>query len=470
MFKNIIKLVASQSKSIMIAYKSINPFTGELLKDFLNHSEQEVNTRLDNVTLGYNKWRIESLETRINFIKSIKDKLLLQKDFLARTITLEVGKPIRESKAEIEKCASLCDYYINSAEGFLEPQKQITIDGEAEVCYHALGGIIGIMPWNFPFWQVFRFVIPNLIVGNVCVLKHAPNVPQCALALEELFYSDYNVFTNLYVSNDNVAEIKKKDIIQGVTLTGSSEAGKKVGRIAGENIKKVVLELGGNDAFVVMEDADLDKASDKLIKSRFLNTGQSCIGAKRLIISHKIKTKFLTLLKNKLDVTLKSGDPFDESVTIGVMAREDLKLKLIEQVQGLIAFGATVLYDKVLSDSPNSFPLMLLETTSLSKENRDIELFGPVLQIIEYTDTEKAFMLVNQTDYGLGCSIWTEDIKKAKKISLLIDTGSVFINEMVFSSPSLPFGGVKKSGVGRELGKEGLIEFTNLKSIYWNNN
>lgn len=451
----------------MTAYKSINPFTGELLKDFSLHTENEVSEKVKSSKKAFSGWRSVELDERIRYIKEVQTKLTSKKEEFAKLITIEMGKPINESRVEIDKCISLCDYYMTNVKGFLITRTIVSSEAEVEIHHQPLGTILAIMPWNFPFWQVFRFAIPNLLVGNVCLQKHAPNVPQCALAIERLFlHAKYDLFVNLFVSNQQVEKLIKNDVVQGITLTGSNRAGEAVGKNAGEQIKKVVLELGGNDAFVVLEDADLDRASDKLLASRLLNTGQSCIGSKRLIIASQIKDEFLGLFIKKLKNYVKLGDPILEEVNIGVIARKDLKSNLLKQVDAFKNKGGEVLFVYENNTSSNSFPVILLNTTKISTNDRNIELFGPVLQVITFENEEEVTTFVNETSFGLGCSIWTMNSKKAKKISLLIDTGSVFINEMVFSSPYFPFGGVKKSGVGRELGKEGMLEFTNMKTVY----
>lgn len=453
----------------MTAYKSINPFTGELLKDFSVHTEEELFQKVIGADAAYQCWKGIELTERIEFITEVQSKLRLQKEALAKLITIEVGKPINESRVEVEKCISLCDYYTTNAKGFLQPKKIRTSEAEAEIYYQPLGVILAIMPWNFPFWQVFRFAIPNLLVGNTCLLKHAPNVPQCTLAIEKLFtHSKYDLFVNLFVTNEQVTNLMQNDIVQGVTLTGSNKAGEAIGENAGRQIKKMVLELGGNDAFVVLEDADLDVASDKLLVSRFLNTGQSCIGSKRLIIASKVKDEFLNLFIDKIKKKLNHGDPLSDNVNVGVIARKDLKDNLSEQVKFLLNTGGELLFELQNDVSSNSFPIKIVDTTNNSINDRDIELFGPVLQTIVFENEQEVVTFVNETSFGLGCSIWSNDTNKVKQMSLLIDAGNVFINEMVFSSPYFPFGGVKKSGVGRELAKEGLIEFTNVKTVYLN--
>ncbi len=450
-------------------YQSINPYTGEFLKDFDCRSSDEIEVILSKGLTVFSEWRKTSFEQRKMVILSLAALLEKQEKRLSHLIVTEMGKPITEARAEIKKCASLCLYYAEHSEEFLISRKHDNVNYKAEVVFQPIGIILTIMPWNFPFWQVFRVLIPIIMVGNVGLLKHAPNVPQCALAIEKLILEagfPVGGFQNLFLTNTAIAKIIADNRIKGVTLTGSDKAGSIIAMEAGKNIKKVVLELGGNDPFIVLEDANIEQAVDKLIDSRFMNAGQTCIAAKRLILSESIKDIFLTELKKKIPLKIRQGNPLDEKTTITILARKDLKESLATQVDILLDKGGHVLFKMKCVEHENAFPIMLIDVSAVSSKDRDIELFGPVLQILNFRNEEELVEIANDTSYGLGASIWSENIRKANSLALDLDVGGVYINEMEFSDPSLPFGGTKKSGIGRELAIEGLKEFVNVKTIF----
>ena len=394
--------------------------------------------------------------------------LLKNIETYARTITLEMGKPISESRGEIKKCAWVCDYYAENAEKFLANEVIKTDASESYVSNEPIGCVLAIMPWNFPFWQVFRFAAPSLMAGNVGLLKHAPNVFRSALNIEDIFKEagcPDGVFQNLIIHHKKVEAIIENKVVKAVTLTGSERAGTSVAAIAGKNIKKTVLELGGSNAFIVLEDADIDKAVEIGVKARMLNTGQSCIAAKRFIILDKVYDEFISKFIKSVQ-ELKSGDPLDEITKVGPLARKDLAEQLHKQVQESIKKGAEILLGGNLKGS-------FYEPTVLTNIKPDMpvfseETFGPVAPFIRVKDIDEAFQIAEQTKFGLGITLCTRNIEKAKKYISNVSDGAFFINELVKSDPRLPFGGTKFSGYGRELSKDGILEFVNRKTVYIN--
>jgi succinate-semialdehyde dehydrogenase/glutarate-semialdehyde dehydrogenase len=399
-------------------------------------------------------------------MRSVAKGLREQKDKYAKTMTLEMGKPIAQAKAEIDKCAWLCEYYADTAEQHLTSKIIKTDAAKSYVNYEPIGVVLAVMPWNYPFWQVFRFIVPALMAGNVGVLKHASNVMGCAEHIEAVFINagfPKHCFQNLPISSSKVEAIIRHKHIKAVTLTGSKPAGSMVASVAGEEIKKSVLELGGSNALVVFKDAEIDNTVATCVQARFQNTGQSCIAGKRLLLHKSIEEEFLDKLKKEV-IALKSGNPLEQDTYIGTMAREDLAEELEEQLKASVKEGAKIL---IGGKRTNAYfePTIVTNVTpemSIFKE----ETFGPVLSVTTFNTDEEAVDLVNQSDFGLGVSIFTENDSKIEKLIPLFEDGAVFVNELVKSDPRLPFGGTKISGYGRELSEDGIKEFVNKKTVY----
>jgi len=452
-----------------MAIASINPATGEKLKEFAPFDNSEIETRLSRADKAFRKYRRTAFTERSDFLEAVAELLFQEKKKFAQIITLEMGKLFRDSLAEIEKCARGCRFYAENGERFLEDEAAQTDAAESYVQYQPLGPVLAIMPWNFPFWQVFRFAGPTLIAGNVGLLKHASNVPQCALAIEEIFCRagfDDGVFQTLLIEPEQVEKIIVDSRVKAVTLTGSEKAGSVVASTAAREIKKSVLELGGSDAFIVMPSADFDGALRTAVKARTINTGQSCIAAKRFMIADEIYGEFLNQFVDRMRA-LKIGDPMDETTEIGPLATEQILQGVDEQVQKSIAAGAKLLTGGNRIHGPGFFyePTVLVDLPKESPAYRE-EIFGPVASIFQVRDASDAIELANDTTFGLAASAWTNDPEEQKLFVSDLDTGMVFINAMVASDPRLPFGGVKRSGFGRELGAAGIREFTNTKTIW----
>lgn len=449
-------------------FKSINPYTGKELETFQEFTSQQVKDILDEASSAFTNWRATSFSDRKKVMTNASQILIKNIEQYAKTITLEMGKPISESRGEIKKCAWVCEYYAENAEKFLTNEVIKTDASESFISYEPLGCVLAIMPWNFPFWQVFRFAAPSLMAGNVGLLKHAPNVFRSALNIEDIFKQagcPDGVFQNLIVHHNKIESIVESNIVKAVTLTGSERAGTSVASIAGKNIKKTVLELGGSNAFIVLEDADIDKAVEIGVKARMLNVGQNCIAAKRFIILDKVYDEFVSKFIKSVQ-KLKSGDPLDESTEVGPLARKDLAEQLHNQVQTSVKQGAEILLGGKLKDT-------FYEPTVITNIKSDMpvfseETFGPVAPFIRVKDEDEAFQLAEQTKFGLGITLCTSNIEKAKKYISKVSDGAFFINELVKSDPRLPFGGTKYSGYGRELSKEGILEFVNRKTVYIN--
>lgn len=430
-------------------------------KNNLNHALAQ----LQIVQCSFLKWRTFTLEDRLAVVEDIKNQLLENKHKYAKAITTDMNKPISQSLAEVEKCAYLCDYYLKNASKFLEKQYIQTGWSESYIDYQPLGVLLGVMPWNFPFWQVFRFVIPSLITGNTFAIKHASNVKQCAQLLEEVFSSkkiNFPIFVNLDIKSDDVKHIIADPIIKAVSLTGSEKAGSAVAAEAGKYLKKCVLELGGSNAFIVLEDADLDKTLDKAVKARMQNAGQSCIAAKRFLVQEKIYDKFLEGFVERVK-QLNVGDKFDETTDFSSMAREDLAIELENQLSESLQLGAEL----IIGGKRNGafFEPTIVGNVNMQMPIANQETFGPVAAVFKIKNVEEAIEISNQSDFGLGVSVFTKDIEKINKHLQLFEEGAVFINEMVVSDPHLPFGGIKKSGYGRELSHLALYEFANIRTV-----
>lgn len=448
---------------------SINPATGEELKDFAVFDDAEIEKRLRQAERGFSQYRRQPFERRAQLLTIAASLLRDEKEQLARTITLEMGKLFREALGEVDKCVRACRFYAENGERFLEDEPAQTDAARSYVRYEPLGAVLAIMPWNFPFWQVFRFAAPALMAGNVAILKHAANVPQCALAIEKIFcragFED-GVFQTLLIETEQVEKVIVDPCIKAVTLTGSEKAGSEVASMAARHIKKSVLELGGSDPFIVMPSADFEAVLKTAIKARTINSGQSCIAAKRLLVADEIYDRFLDEFVQRMR-ELKVGDPFDETIDIGPLATEQILRGVHEQVQKSIGMGAKLLTGGNRIHGPGFFyePTVLVDVPKESPAYRE-EVFGPVASIFRVRNAADAIDLANDSAFGLGASAWTNDLAEREIFASELESGMVFINAMVASDPRLPFGGVKRSGFGRELGAAGIREFTNTKTIW----
>ncbi|MBI2079839.1 NAD-dependent succinate-semialdehyde dehydrogenase [Candidatus Micrarchaeota archaeon] len=449
---------------------SINPATEELMKSFDCLNEVETIEEVKKSRKIIEEWKKKPISERLRVLKKAGDIIKKNSRRYGELMTNEMGKPIKQAIGEAEKCAWVCDYYFENAEKFLADEIVQTENKKSFVAFEPLGIILGVMPWNFPFWQVFRFAVPALAAGNVCLLKHSSNVPQCALAIEELFLEaglPRNVFKTLLISGRDTGIIIEKDLVDGVSLTGSVEAGKRIGEVAGRNLKKFVLELGGSDPFIVLEDADVKFACETGVNARFQNNGQSCIAAKRFIVHEAIAGEFKEKIV-KFTKEFPVGDPSDEKTIIGPLARDDLRVDLERQLKMAVGNGAKVLTGgKRISGKGYFFEPTVIEVKP-GNPILDLETFGPLMTIVVGKNTEEIIKIANSTEFGLGASIWTNDLKKAEELARRIDAGLVFVNGMVKSDPRLPFGGIKKSGIGRELSHYGIREFVNIKTVVIN--
>src|SRR6184192_2719184 len=448
---------------------TINPTTGEKLKEFSPFDGAEIEKRLKRAEDTFRKYRRTTFAERSELLHAVTELLFQEKEKFAEIVTLEMGKLFRDSVAEIEKCARGCRFYAENGERFLEDEAAQTDAAESYVQYQPLGPVLAIMPWNFPFWQVFRFAAPALIAGNVGLLKHASNVPQCALAIEQIFCLaglEDGVFQTLLIEPEQVEKLIVDPRVKAVTVTGSEKAGAAVASAAAREIKKSVLELGGSDAFIVMPSADFESALSTAVKARTINTGQSCIAAKRFIIADEIHEQFLQQFVERMRA-LKVGDPFDPETALGPLATEQILRGVDDQVQKTIAAGAKLLTGGNRIHGPGFFyePTVLVNVPRESPAYCE-EVFGPVASIFRVRDAADAIELANDTTFGLGSSAWTNNPEEQELFTSDLEAGMVFINAMVASDPRLPFGGVKRSGFGRELGAAGIREFTNTKTIW----
>ncbi len=451
--------------------KSINPWTGERLGSYAQHGDIQVNVALDKARLAFRHWSVNvPIFARTEPIAALAGLLRAQKEALALLITQEMGKLYRESLAEVDKCAFLCEVYAEKGAEWLEPEHIPTETKKSFVQPLPLGVILLIMPWNFPFWQVIRAAVPAILAGNAVLLKHASNVPQCALVLEKLFLEAgfaQGLFQTLLIPSSRIEKLIRHPLIRGVSLTGSEAAGRAVAGICGQELKKVVLELGGSDAFIVLEDANLNKALDTAIKSRFVNAGQSCIAAKRLIIDRYHYDDFIHALHTRIS-QFKVGNPMDEATDIAPLARPDLRVELHQQVVNSVAQGAKMLCGgEAAQDTLSAYLPTLLTDVQPGMTAFDEETFGPVLTVTKASDIPHALSLANATRFGLGSTVFTADGTTAQTLAESLHSGCTFVNDLMHSDPRLPFGGVGDSGMGREMGRLGLLEFTNLKTIWY---
>ncbi|HIK53381.1 MAG TPA: NAD-dependent succinate-semialdehyde dehydrogenase [Oscillatoriales cyanobacterium M59_W2019_021] len=449
---------------------TINPATGETLQTFEPLTDAQIEEKLDRAVRAFNAYRRTPFARRADGLRSAADILERDAEKLGKIMTLEMGKPIKSAIAEVNKCALVCRYYADNGAEFLADEPISTDARFSYVSYQPLGAVLAVMPWNFPLWQVFRFAAPALMAGNVGLLKHASNVPQCALTIEEIFTEagfPHGVFQTLLIGSDKVADIIADDRVKAATLTGSEAAGMSLASAAGKNIKKTVLELGGSDPFVVMPSANLDAAVETAVTARMLNNGQSCIAAKRFILVGAIADEFQTRLVEKFQ-QLKVGDPIQEDTDVGPLATPGILENLDQQVRACIEKGATVLCGgKPLDDRPGNFyPPTILTDLSPGSPAYQEEFFGPVALLFRVPDIEAAIELANSTSFGLGASAWTTVEEEQEKFVAELEAGAVFINGMVKSDPRLPFGGIKRSGYGRELGRHGIHEFVNAKTVW----
>ena len=449
--------------------QSVNPFTGEVIKNYTEYTSEEVTSIISQVDNAFQQWKLTDFEQRAKLMRKLQSLLIERKNELAGIMVAEMGKVMREAIGEIEKCATVCSFYADNAAQFLKNEAIQTEASESYITCQPIGTVLAVMPWNFPFWQVFRFLAPALMAGNTGVLKHAANVPGCALAIEQLVRDagfPENVFRTLMIGSAKVKEVIENPLIKAVTLTGSTPAGKSVASIAGSVLKKSVLELGGSDPYLILEDADIEKAAQLCVTSRLINAGQSCIGAKRFIVADKIynafETEFVRLMSEAT-----YGDPLDPATRIGPLARPDLRDELHQQVEISRILGATISLGGFIPEGKAAFyPPTVLENVTSGMPAYHEELFGPVAVLFRFKTEEEAIKIANATVFGLGSAIFTADIAKAKLLAEKgLEAGCVFVNDFVKSDARLPFGGIRESGYGRELSAVGIREFVNIKTI-----
>ncbi len=447
---------------------SINPATGETIKTFTDLSDAELEAKLERADRAFGQYRYTMMVQRSRWLQNAADILERDAQSFGELITLEMGKPIAQAVAEVNKCALVCRYYADNAAEFLADRPVATDARFSYTAYHPLGAILAVMPWNFPFWQVFRFAAPALMAGNVGLLKHASNVPQCALAIESILSEagfPSGVFQTLLIGAKRVASLLADDRIQAATLTGSEGAGIRLAEQAGKNLKKTVLELGGSDPFIVMGSANLEAAVSTAVTARMLNSGQSCIAAKRFIIHDSVADEFERRFLAKLEA-LRFGDPLVPEQDLGPLATAGIRDELHQQVQTLVKQGAKLRLGGELPEGPGNFyPATLLSDIPSGTIADDQELFGPVALLFRVSTIDEAIALANRVPYGLGASAWTTVEPEQQQFIGELEAGAVFLNGMVKSDPRLPFGGVKKSGYGRELAIEGIQEFVNIKTV-----
>lgn len=448
---------------------SVNPATNQTLETFTPLSEGATQDAIAQAYDAYQSWRETTFKARKLVVLAFAAKLRERSEELARLITLDMGKRISESRREIEYCAEIAEFYANGAEAFLADQPMENVEANAFIHFEPIGVLMGVMPWNFPFYQVTRFAAPNIMAGNTVMVKHASNVPRCAVAISQLFVEcglPDGVYTNLFIPTEFVESIISDSRVQGVSLTGSEKAGAAVAALAGKNLKRSVLELGGNDPFIVLEDADVKKTIESAVKGRIVNAGQSCVAAKRFIVVEAVVDEFLEGFRDAMSA-LKLGDPMDEDTTLSPLSTEDAAVKLQKQVQSAIDAGATVLLGGGRPDRDGAFfNATILTGVTPDMPTFDQELFGPVATVYVVQDEAAAIKLANRSSYGLGGSVYTKDIERGRRVAEQIETGMMFVNQPTNSQAELPFGGIKNSGYGRELSHLGILEFVNKKLIH----
>ena len=450
-------------------YRTLNPATEELLESFPLATDAEIEGAIEGARKAFESWRGLAFERRAEPLIAAAASLEARAEELGRLMAVEMGKPLAEGIAEANKCAVGCRYYAEHAAAYLAADSRESDGSEAFVRFDPLGPVLAIMPWNFPFWQFFRFAAPALMAGNAVLLKHSPNTPRCALAIEGLMrdagFPD-GLVRSLFLSNEQAAAVIGDSRVRGVTLTGSTRAGREVASCAGKHLKTMVMELGGSDPFIVFEDADLDEAVRVGVLARCQNSGQSCIAAKRFLVQREVWDPFLEKFSAAMEA-MTVGDPLAAEVRIGPLARADLRESLARQVAESLAGGARALCGAERLPGPGYFypPTVLVDVVQGSPA-ADEELFGPVATLIPFGDEAEAVGLANRTAYGLGASLWTASADRARRLAGQVEAGAVFVNGMVKSDPRLPFGGVKDSGFGRELSREGILEYVNLKTVW----
>jgi succinate-semialdehyde dehydrogenase/glutarate-semialdehyde dehydrogenase len=453
-----------------MSIRSVNPATGAQVASYDEMSRDAVGEIIGRTHETFLAWRRTSFDERARAMRSAAQILRTEAEALARLMALEMGKPLRDGIAEAQKCATCCDYYADNAERLLAPELVKTEARSSFVTFNSLGVVLAVMPWNFPFWQVFRFAAPALMAGNAAVLKHASNVPGCALAIERILREagmPENLLRTLMIGSAAVDAVIAHPLVRAVTLTGSGAAGRAVARTAGEHLKKTVLELGGSDAYLVLEDADLDLAASVCAKGRLINSGQSCIAAKRFIVVETVRREFEPRFVQRMKAT-RQGDPLSRETEIGPLARHDLRDALHRQVEQSVKRGARCLLGGHVPDGPGAFyPPTVLTDVTKGMPAYEEELFGPVAAIIPVKNEVQAIATANDSTFGLGAAVITRDAERGERIaSHDIEAGCVFVNEAVRSDPRLPFGGIKESGYGRELSGYGIKEFVNIKTVY----
>jgi succinate-semialdehyde dehydrogenase/glutarate-semialdehyde dehydrogenase len=451
-----------------MAYQSVNPYDGKILKTFEELTDKQLETALEKAAACFETWRHTTFAERAAVAAKAAAIMQARVDEFARPVTLEMGKLIDQARGEVALSAAIIDYYAKNAERFLAPQHLKPSSGEAVVESSPFGVLFGVQPWNFPYYQLARFAAPNLMAGNVVMVKHAGCVPQCAIAFEKLWLeagAPAGAYTNLPISHDQVNRVIDDARIKGVALTGSVEAGKSVAARAGQNLKKSTMELGGSDAFIVLEDADLDKTVEWAMWAKMNNTGQCCVAAKRLIVVEELADRFLDKFRTAL-AALKPGDPMDQATTLGPLSTEAALVQLLGQVERAVAQGATVVMGGKRMDRPGSFmqPTILTNIKPGNPGFRE-EFFGPVALFFRVKNEDEAVALANDSDFGLGGSVFTGDVARGKRVASRVDTGMVFVNHPTWTTPDLPFGGIKNSGYGRELSSMGIQEFVNKKLV-----
>src|SRR5208337_1756545 len=451
-----------------MTYQSVNPYDGKTLKTFKELTDKQLDKALETAAACFETWRRKTYAERAAVVAKAAAIMHARVDEFARPVTLEMGKLIEEARGEVRLSADIIDYYAKNAERFLAPEQLKPSSGEAVVESSPFGVLFGVEPWNFPYYQLARFAAPNLMAGNVVMVKHAGCVPQCAIAFEKLWLEagvPVGAYTNLLISHDQVNRVIDDPRIKGVALTGSVEAGKSVAGRAGRNLKKSTMELGGSDAFIVLEDADLDATVKWAVWGKMNNTGQCCVAAKRFIVVEELADRFLDKFQIAL-AALKPGDPMDEATTLGPLSTEAALVQLLDQVEGAVAKGATVVMGGKRIDRPGAF-MQATILTNIKPDNPAFrtEFFGPVALFFRVKNEDEAVALANDSDFGLGGSVFTRDVSRGKRVASRVDTGMMFVNHPTWTRPDLPFGGIKDPGYGRELSSMGIQEFVNKKLV-----